>query len=198
MAVPDFGPLDNDFKTLHIRCGSDIRETLTAAGLNGEFLEFADPYCQGPVPATADFTQFIEQRARFIAQAYGLALKDARKRLEHEYHQLAISHTYERIALWFEHDAYDQLSLVYVLHRFFQANRLSSQTLSLICTDRIDGIDRFVGLGQCSPNQLRQLWSQRQPVTAAQLHLGHETWQALSSPSPMGLFAIAQTQTPAL
>ena len=31
--------MDADIPTLHIRCGSDIRDTLRAAGFTGEYLE---------------------------------------------------------------------------------------------------------------------------------------------------------------
>lgn len=36
--------------TLHIRCGSDIREALALGGIPGDYLEFSDPVCQGPLP----------------------------------------------------------------------------------------------------------------------------------------------------
>ena len=42
--------IDDDLRTLHIRCGSDIRQTLTKAGFVGDFLEYSDPICEGPVP----------------------------------------------------------------------------------------------------------------------------------------------------
>src|SRR5262245_46126652 len=38
---------DADLKTLHLRCGSDIRQTLRDAGFSGDFLEHSNPYCQG-------------------------------------------------------------------------------------------------------------------------------------------------------
>nr|WP_294503197.1 hypothetical protein [uncultured Rhodopila sp.] len=60
--------MDSDIPTLHIRCGSDIRENLRAAGFTGDFLEYADPICQGPVPDAPDL---LEQRAQFLADAFG-------------------------------------------------------------------------------------------------------------------------------
>ena len=40
---------DQDMTTLHIRCGSDIKSTLREAGFTGDFLEYSDALCQGPV-----------------------------------------------------------------------------------------------------------------------------------------------------
>ena len=35
---------DIDFKTLHIRCGTDLGFTLPAGGFKGDFLEYSDPF----------------------------------------------------------------------------------------------------------------------------------------------------------
>jgi hypothetical protein len=35
--------IDADLRTLHIRCGSDLRDKLRAAGFTGDFLEYSDP-----------------------------------------------------------------------------------------------------------------------------------------------------------
>ena len=40
---------DGHLKTLHLRCGLDIKETLAAGGFVGDFLEHAIPYCLGRV-----------------------------------------------------------------------------------------------------------------------------------------------------
>ncbi len=45
---------DAEFKTLHIRCGTDLKSTLPAGGLSGDFLEYSDRYprnqCPTPTP----------------------------------------------------------------------------------------------------------------------------------------------------
>ena len=188
---------DADFKTLHVRCGSDIQNKLAIAGLCGDFLEFTDPYCQGPVPLDTDKSQFLNTRATFISQAYGITFKDARSRLEREYSQLYRSHEYERVVLWFEHDSYDQLILARILHHIWK-NQSFPQRLELICIDSFPGIQRFVGLGQLSSEALRLLWERRRPITRDRLELGHQVWQALSAESPQGLMQIVNTQTPEL
>jgi hypothetical protein len=188
-------PADADLQTLHLRCGSDIQNNLNIAGFSGDFIEFADPYCQGPVPDSANLSQFLDVRAGFIAQAYAIALKDARKRLEREYSRLQTSPTYERVVLWFEHDTYDQLVLAYVLHYLWQSPSRPKH-LELICIGAFPGIQRFVGLGQLSPEVLRSLWEQRQPITDRHLQLGHRVWEALTASSPLQLMEIIDTGTP--
>ncbi|BAZ48498.1 hypothetical protein NIES4103_11060 [Nostoc sp. NIES-4103] len=188
---------DADFKTLHVRCGSDIQNKLAIAGFGGDFLEFTDPYCQGPVPLDTEQLQFLNTRATFISQAYGITFKDAQNRLEREYSQLHRSHEYERVVLWFEHDSYDQLILARILHHFW-THQSFPQRLELICIDSFPGIQRFVGLGQLSSEALRILWERRRPITRDRLELGHRVWQALSAASPQELMQIVNTQTPEL
>ena len=60
--------IDDDLRTLHIRCGFDIRDKLAKAGFAGDFLEYSDPVCEGPVPDAADLTDI---RARYLAASYG-------------------------------------------------------------------------------------------------------------------------------
>ncbi|WP_341524773.1 DUF1835 domain-containing protein [Nostoc sp. UHCC 0302] len=186
---------DIDLKTLHLRCGADIQQKLAIAGFQGDFLEFADPYCQGPVPPDSEMSQFLNTRAAFISQAYGITFNDARKRLEREYSQLHSSYEYERVVLWFEHDSYDQLVLAYVLHHFWQTQSFPKH-LELICIKAFPGVERFVGLGQLSSEALRTLWQQRRTITRQDLQLGHRVWQALTNESPQGLIEIVNSKTP--
>lgn len=185
---------DGDRPTLHLRCGSDIRDGLRLAGFEGDFLEVSDPVCQGPVPADGDLRA---ARARFIADAYRLAPEEAEARLDAEAGGLAeAAGRYERVVLWFEHDSYDQLILARVLAHFAAHPRPA--LLELICIDRFPLVDRFIGLGQLSPVELRSLWPTRRPVPDTQLALGTEVWTALRSPEPEALNAIAGAGTPEL
>lgn len=190
-------PQDADCFTLHIRCGSDLERGLQQTGFLGDYLAFTDPFCQGPVLAIANRSEYIEQRAGFIASAYHIPPEVTHNRLRTEYHHLQTSHRYPRIVLWFEHDNYDQLTLVYLLH-YFRYELGDAQQLELICIDSFPGIQSFHGLGQLPLEALPLLWSQRQPVTIEQMDLCDRTWQALTTASPEGLWAIATAGTPEL
>lgn len=188
---------DADRATTHIRCGSDIREGLKTAGFVGDFVEFADPYCHGPVP---DGEGFSDVRARFISECYGLPIEEVRAHQEEENAGLIKASENERIALWFEHDSYDQLILARVLAFFNEQPKLRArpECVELICIDHFPVITRFNGLGQLSPAALRMLWPQRQKITPDMLQLGSKVWNALRQKSPEGLFAIASAGTAAI
>lgn len=189
--------IDGDLRTLHIRCGSDIRDTLTGAGFGGDFLEYADPVCEGPVPDVPDLPPV---RARYLAAGVGgiLGFTEAAclARLREAEQRLADAHHYERVVLWFEHDSHDQLLLARCLARF--AATTVPACLELICIDTHPSVPRFNGLGQLDAAALAGLWPLRQAVTADQIVLGQSVWDALRQPDPASLQAIAATGTPAL
>ena len=181
---------------VHIRCGEDIRHGLKVAGFAGAFVEFSDPYCQGPVPRL-DRDAFLDRRAGFIASSYEGPVKDARDRLKAEYDRVDALGAGDRVTLWFEHDSYDQLILARLLAHF---SRLGARPdLQMICIDRVPGVPGFVGLGQLHPEVLLWLWeNELKPVTDAQLALGAEVWNAVTDPDPTELARIARDGTPAL
>ncbi|MFC3225737.1 DUF1835 domain-containing protein [Marinibaculum pumilum] len=193
---PDANPVrtvDGGTRTLHIRCGSDIRGGLRRAGFGGAFLEFSDPYCLGPVRNSGSL---LHQRAAFLAAATGDPEADLQDRLRKELTGLRRAGEFPRVVLWFEHDSHDQLILARILA---ELSELPAATeLSLICIDSFPGVQRFVGLGQLDPAQLRSLWPQRVPVDADMIDLGCAVWAALQEPSPLGLHALAHGGTPEL
>ena len=191
------GALDGALRTLHIRCGSDIGKRLAESGLTGDFLEYSDPFCQGPV---IDAPDRIALRARFLTDAYGPVMGFSREEMAEKLQRaeagLEAARRYERVVLWLEHDSYDQLMLVRCLAQFATAG--APPVLELISIDHFPGGARFIGLGQLPPEALRLLWSRRQPVTPEQLELGQQAWAALTSPDPTALATIARTGTPQL
>lgn len=180
---------DGDRRTLHIRCGSDIRAPLREAGFAGDFLEYANPFCQGPVTAGPDF---LDRRAAFLSAAFGstvgLSADAARARLEQEEAGLAAANRWDRVVLWFEHDGYDQLILARCLERFAVLG--PPPVLEMVSLNRFPGGARFIGLGQLPPEALRLLWAGRRTVTWADCRAGQEVWDALTSPDPRELAAV--------
>jgi hypothetical protein len=171
--------------TVHVRCGSDIRDGLTEAGIPGDFVEFADPVCQGPVPAGLSDEELHAVRARFIADTYGSG------NVERESDLLDRMADYDRIVLWFEHDIYDQSVLIRLLAALRDRTDLRDR-LHMITTDRFPGIERFVGLGQLHPDQLAELWGTEEPVSAAQMDTAARAWAAYHSGDPRDLLPFAQ------
>lgn len=181
--------------TLHIRCGQDIEQGLREAGLQGDFLDFSDPYCQGPVRGIPH-ADFLVERSAFIAGAYGLDLSEVTARQSERYEALRHAHDYDQITLWFEHDHFDQLILAYVLNHF--ADLSSLPQIDLVWVEDYPVLPRFTGLGQLGPNDLKAVWENRVRVTQDHIRLGKEVWCALTMATPTMLATIAHAGTPAI
>lgn len=180
--------MKSTLRTLHIRCGDDIRERLVEAGIEGDYLSFADPAWLGPPPAS---NAWIAGRAALIAARTGLPRQKIRVDLGDAYWRLARAPAdYGRIVLWGEHDLYDQAALVRVLASF--APRKKLPRIELIAIDRFRGIKRFIGLGQLSAAQLVTLWPRRKRVSRRQLTLGAKAWAALRAPTPEPIEALCK------
>lgn len=186
---------DSDRKTLHIRCGSDIQQVLPMAGFCGEFLEYQDPVCQGPVQQLND-EAYRQVRADFIAHAYGHLVGLSREEIYQDsvaadQRLLSAAENYERVVLWFEHDTYDQLILIKILSLWVQAN--TSAQLEMVSLNHFPGAERFIGLGQLPPEAIHLLWSSRQRIGPRQLALAQQAWDALRHENPETLLALRQS-----
>jgi hypothetical protein len=186
---------DRDMATLHIRCGSDIEHGLRTAGFAGDFLEFSDPFCIGPLRDLPP-ENLMALRARYLAEISGMAERDVQARLHKGYAALEELERYERIVLWFEHDSYDQLILAYLLYRLNA--KPPKARVELVAVESVPGVERFIGIGQLAPDLLAWLWQQRRLVEAPLLALGTQAWQALTADGPEPLQALVASGTPAL
>jgi hypothetical protein len=186
--------LDGTDRTLHIRCGQDIMHDLALAGFNGDFLSFSDPYIDGPVPRTESLEEFVRIRAYHLEQG---AHRESFDELFGSYRDLERSREYPVVHIWMEHDLYDQLILSRLLY-FFSDVSARPKRLRMINVTHFPGVEPFVGLGQLPPQALRLLWEEFEDVTKAQLVLGKQVWDAITSPSPDALMQIAKAGTPAI
>lgn len=191
--------LDSDLRTLHIRCGSDLRVPLQKAGFCGDFYEHSYPYLIGPV---RDGIDCLRQRARFLVDTCDdsrdppLAYEPVLRALERDERTLHDSADYERVVIWSEGDCYDQLVLIRLLGHY--ATHRRPPRLELVNQSDFPGSVRFIGMGQLPPEALRLLWRTRGVAGPAQLELGLDAWRALVNPDPRALAAIMRSDTPAL
>ena len=182
---------------LHIRCGSDIREGLAQAGIEGDFLEYADPVCRGATPLTENPAVFRQARLDYLVGVLGEDAGGANTKLDAAEKGLANAGAYDRIVLWFEHDIYDQSVLIRLLDHFEHRPALHDR-LFMITTDRFPGVDRFNGLGQLSPGQLATLWGTEKRVTPEQRAQAATAWRAWRAEVPDELADLARRQDLAL
>ena len=181
---------------LHIRCGDDILGMLEQAGVPGDRIRWVDMLSEGPLRHPADDARRQKERAAYIAARYQMPFTETHRETQGQDWRVTQCVRYDETVLWFEADLFDQLILVYLLQRL--ARFQEATRLSLICIGEFPGIDRFIGLGQLSPEQLVTLLPQRTPVTRRQFVVAAETWAALNHRHPRELIRISRRRLRAL
>src|SRR5579871_3022133 len=97
---------------LHVTNGSSV--SLDRTGLGGEILTWVDVLHEGPVPAGLGLAELSRLRGIFLDGAWPRE-PSAVDTLEERDRALSRFTEHEEVALWFEHDLYDQLQLIQIL-----------------------------------------------------------------------------------
>jgi len=182
---------------LHIHNGDSTAGTARAAQIPGYHLAWREALVCGPAPAGLSESDFINTRARHLADAYSVPLEKCQAELRAMHEALASFGGHDEIILWFEHDLFCQVQLIYLLNWF--AGRETGKTkLSLVCINEFPGVYPFHGLGELNEEQLQSLFPQRSSITKAQLDLAVSAWQAYSSADARSLISMLRSDMSAL
>jgi len=174
---------------LHLTNGESVVNGFKTVGLPGVHLSWDDPLHDGPVPATASLHDLSDTRARALAGFGWGSYDEIRRRFSDRDRALEGFCDHDETVLWFEHDLYDQLQLVQLLD-WFSHQDLAGTRLSLVQAGE--------NLGELDGERLAALLPARTPVTATQLEIGRETWQAFCAPDPTALVEITGRSDPAM
>ncbi len=176
---------------LHITNGDSAAGTLRQA-VEGTVATWSDVLHEGPVPALPA-RQLDDVRAEYAASRGYVPLARAQAYLRRQSDIVdAVGH-YSETVLWFEHDLFDQLLLVQLLDRL-AAVKHERGSITLICIGEFPGIDRFVGLGQLSVEQMRSLEPSRAAVTPAQYAVARLAWTAFTAATPDAVERLASRE----
>lgn len=168
---------------LHIHNGDSAAGIAKRSDLPGEHLAWREALVCGPTPSGLPDAEWRQMRAKHLAEAYNLSAEDCEKSLRDQDEALAKFVDHEEVVLWFEHDLFCQLHLVYLLNWFSQ-RKTGPTKLSLICVNKFPGSGDFRGLGELTSEQLASLFPQRHEVSAAEMKVAVNGWAAYSSADP--------------
>jgi hypothetical protein len=191
-------PHSSQTRFLHVANGTCTTRIIESAGIPGTLSIWADPLYEGPVPGGLTDAELLDVRTRHLAGSTDEALiidpiNDMRRwRTVIERHE-----SYDELILWFEHDLFDQLSLIQLV-AWIRERLPAAKVVSLVCIGSFPGHPRFKGLGELTPDDLASLLETRQRVSQAQYSLAERAWQALREPTPEALDNLRQGDTAAL
>jgi hypothetical protein len=182
---------------LHIHNGDSTAGTLKESGFPGEHKAFQEVLMEGPTPGGILPDEFLQARARFLAEAYELKLEEAEQNLREQEIWLRKFSEHAETILWFEHDLFCQINLVYLLD-WFSRQSTNDRKLSLICIGEFPGVDDFRGLGQLSGERLASLFKDRHEVSEPELILASKAWAAYRSSNPKDVLRLIESDTSAM
>src|SRR6266404_2185979 len=145
------------YSLLHIHNGESTANTLREFGFPGEHLAFQEVLMAGPAQHGLSQEDWHETRAKYLAEAYDLSFEECRSNLVKQEAALRRFTDHDETILWFEHDLFCQMNLIYLLDWFAQQPRGKTR-LSLVCIGEFPGIEDFRGLGQLTGEQMPSLF----------------------------------------
>jgi hypothetical protein len=182
---------------LHIHNGESSANTLKQSKIRGEQFAFHDALIAGPTPAGVLGEAWRRLRATHLADAYGADREQCEQGLLRQEEVLSSYADHDEVVLWFEHDLFCQVNLIYLLD-WFNRRDLGQTKLSLICIGEFPGVENFRGLGQLNAEQLASLFSARHEVTSAEMKLASAAWTAYCAPDPTAIERFLSDDTAAL
>ena len=169
--------------SLHVTNGDSVLYSWKKAGLLGTHVAWRDALHEGPVPAGLPLRDVSRIRADYLAsRGYGNSIK-----LHHDFEKrdaaIVRAKDFEEIVLWFEHDLYDQLQLLQILHALRELG-LGAGSVQLVQSDQY--------LGMMSGEELMALYPKRRFVTSSSEQAAARAWAAFVATEPEALAAAAR------
>src|SRR5262249_7497454 len=174
---------------LHIHNGDSSAATLKMSEVSGEHLPFRETLMTGPTPQGLSPAEWRSVRARYLAVDDGTDEEKCRQDLADQDEALRRFRDHEEVVLWFEHDLFCQVNLIYLLD-WFHGQPPGGAKLSLICFNEF--------LGPMSPEQMASLFDKRHEVTADEFQVAAAAWRAYCSTDPGDIETLLGKDTSAL
>ncbi|HSE38161.1 MAG TPA: RNA polymerase subunit sigma-24 [Blastocatellia bacterium] len=179
---------------LHIHNGDSTAGTLREFGFPGEHKAFQEVLMEGPTPGGLSADEWLETRARFLADDYEVNIEDCARNLREQEAWLSKFSGHDETILWFEHDLFCQVNLIYLLD-WLSKQSSGNTRLSLVCVSGFPGVQDFRGLGQLTGEQLASLFDQRHEVTDSELKLAARAWASYCSADPREIQRLIEDDT---
>jgi hypothetical protein len=183
---------------IHITGGDSSAEMLRKSGLDGDILVWRDLLYDGPRTPGWPSPSALKKRATFLTDSSEGAPTEEQvlKMLQKQYSELESSAKIpEAPLLWFDACLFDMAMLAHILTCW---RCLGRSDIELIVVDEFEGIERYHGLGQLTPEQLASFFPTKQRVTDAQFALAEEADMAFAFQDERRLEALADRSDAAI
>jgi len=164
---------------IHIHNGDVVAQLAKRANIPGDHIAFRESLITGPVVPGDDW---IETRAQALADRYGDDLLRVRTAVLEQEQMLDHARSRGEIVLWFEHDLFCLVHLLYVLER--------------VGGTRVTAVWCPTPISQYDDRELFLRFESRRAVTPMMLTTARNAWRAYTAPDPGGLNALIAREAP--
>ena len=166
---------------LIITNGDSTAQLMQAAGFIAEILPWRDVLLDGPVPDLPP-AELVKVRSKFLADYGDVSAETIAASLISRDKTIANLDRFESIALWFEHDLYDQLQLIQILA---QIAALSASAP----VDSIQIVQADTYLSDYTPDTIADLRDKARPIVRDDLVYAQSVWRDFTGIDPTALNA---------
>lgn len=159
---------------IHFHNGDVAASLARRAGVPGRHVSFRESLVGGPVQPKLPLHEWVEDRALFLAEHHGEPLLRVRNDLLEQELALDRAREEEEIVLWFEHDLFCLVHLLYLLSRLSKSRRITL----IWCPQP---------LGTQTEEDLFNLFQSRAAVLPAMTTAASLAWRAYTSDDPTAL-----------
>jgi hypothetical protein len=186
---------------LHVLNGDSARLGIERSGIPGRFVVWPDILYEGPTPlATGE--EWIAVRTAYLAGVADRPIGEVAERYRQNDAILESFRDHDEVVCWFEHDLFDQLLLIrhlwWLRTRSLAAEAQRAKAGAKVELTKLSLVCRDMYLGPLKPEAFPPLFTDRQPITDAQLDLGSRAWTAFCGDDPSRLLPFAVTVSPDL
>lgn len=159
---------------MHFHNGDVAAMLARRAGIPGRHVPFRESLAGGPVQPNLPLHEWVEERAVFLSDHYGEHLLRIRNELLEQELVIDRAHEEEEVVLWFEHDLFCLIHLLYLFSRLSKVRRMS-----LIWSPQ--------PLATLSEEDILALFQERAAIIPAMSAAAALGWRAFTSDDPTSL-----------
>lgn len=161
---------------LHVLPGDAVADRFRMAGIDGEVAICREALIDGPV-SNPDLDVFWDERAEFIADAYGGSEDSYRKDVVPEFLKIANIPWASEVNLWFEYELFCSVNMWFCLHLLSGKDAEVYRVAPIVHHES----EIWKGFGPLGPNDLRDCFDARRKLSPDEVALGAELWEAYAN-----------------
>lgn len=158
---------------IHFHNGDVTAALARRAGVPGRHVPFRESLIGGPVRRDLAQLDWVEERARYLAEEHGENLLRVRNDVLEQEKAIDTARQEEEIVLWFEHDLFCLVHLLYLAKRFANC--------------RVSVVWNAKPIGELEADAVLTLYRSRAPLLPVMFRAADAAWQAYTSDDPTAL-----------